>query len=120
MNDERSSDWGAREREALRSLPRAEIPPSDCEDQIVAALKRKDAFQSRRTITMSALTKVAGVAAAVLLSFLLGTEFGKRAADEPLPESIIPAAEDEGASVGSFASVSWEPDEKMLWPYSGD
>jgi hypothetical protein len=88
MNDDSTHELSSEEREAFRSLESERVYSIQREDRIVQALKERGLIQEARARWWAGVAKLAAAAAAVVIAFGLGAEYGRRSSEPEVPAAV--------------------------------
>jgi hypothetical protein len=103
MTEPRNEELTREERGAFDALAANAVPPPALEERVVAALRERGLARSapwweRVLAPVPKPARLAAAAAALVLAFVAGVEYGKRSNEAPLPEVRLEPPDGEGAA----------------------
>ena len=125
MTESRNEELTREERRAFDALAAAVPPPPALEERIVAQLRerglaRRAPWWERVLATVPRPVRLAAAAAALLLAFVAGVQYGKRSNEAPLPEVRLEPEEDVVESELRMLAGLEKPEPSILDEGHGD
>ena len=116
-----SGELSPHEREGLRSLSEVNLYSRREEDRIANSLRERGLLRRTPSLGWDRFVKVTAAAAALIVSFYLGAQFGGRSGSESVP--VVNPTEDRQDSLApssDYFLTKSSGDDRYLFPYYRD
>ncbi len=122
MNREAKNDLTPCEKQALRSLGTVDLYSRREEDRVARSLREQGLLRRTPSLGWNRFVKLTAAAAALIVSFYLGAQFGGRSGSESVP--VVNPAEDRQDSLAPSSDIlltkSTTGQDRVLFPYYRD
>ncbi|NNE08863.1 MAG: hypothetical protein HKN20_09925 [Gemmatimonadetes bacterium] len=121
MNREPKNDLTQSEKQALRSLGTVDLYSRREEDRVARSLREQGLLRRTPSLGWNRFARLTAAAAALIVSFYLGAQFGGRSGSESVP--VVNPTEDRQDSLAPSADILLTKSsgrDRVLFPYYRD